>query len=65
VRRRLVDSGVQGVESWEFLAMPDPDGALVADVGLVRACPQLPGDVRVEGWRYDVGTGRILRIVPS
>jgi carbonic anhydrase len=65
VRQRLADAGVAGVEDWEFLAMPDPDGALVADVGLVRDCPQLPTGVRVEGWRYDVGTGRILRIVPS
>jgi carbonic anhydrase len=65
VRTRLAEVGVDGVEAWEFLAMPDPDGALVADVALVRDCPQLAADVRVEGWRYDVGTGRILRVVPS
>jgi carbonic anhydrase len=65
VRARLGEAGVEGVDSWEFLAMPDPDAALVSDVDLVRACPQLPDGVRVEGWRYDVGTGRILRIVPS
>jgi carbonic anhydrase len=65
VRTRLAEDGVDGVESWEFLAMPDPDGALVADVALVRECPQLPADVRVEGWRYDVATGRIVRFVRS
>ncbi|HEX7459401.1 MAG TPA: carbonic anhydrase, partial [Acidimicrobiales bacterium] len=36
VRRRLGDEGTTGVESWEFLAMPDPDGALQADVALVK-----------------------------
>jgi carbonic anhydrase len=65
VRARLATQGTEGVEDWEFLAMPDPDAALVADVAVLRACPQLPEDVTVEGWRYDVGTGRIHRIVTS
>jgi len=65
VRMRLSDEGTTGVDSWEFLAMPDPDGALRADVSLLRDCPQLPGGTRIEGWRYDVATGRIRRIVHS
>jgi len=65
VRARLGDRGMHGVDEWEFLAMPDPDGDLRSDVSLVRDCPQLPDGVRVEGWRYDVATGRILRLVPS
>ena len=43
--------------------MPDPDAALVADVNLLRACPELPAGVQIEGWRYDVETGRIHRII--
>ena len=65
VRSRLGAQGTVGVEAWEFLAMPDPDRALRADVAVLRDCPQLPAGVRVEGWRYDVGTGRILRIERS
>jgi carbonic anhydrase len=65
VRARLHAEGTDGVDTWEFLAMPDPDGALRDDVARVRTCPQLPGGVRVEGWRYDVHTGRILRIERS
>ena len=65
VRARLAAQGTAGVERWEFLAMPDPDAALTADVDLLRRCEQLPDAVVVEGWRYDVGTGRIHRIVPS
>jgi carbonic anhydrase len=65
VRARLGDRGTNGEEEWEFLAMPDPDGALRSDVALVRDCPQLPDGVRVEGWRYDVDTGRIDRVVHS
>ncbi len=65
VRDRLEAQGTVEVADWEFLAMPDPDAALTADVALLRACPQLPDGVVVEGWRYDVGTGRIDRILPS
>ena len=65
VRARLGASGAAGVEEWEFLAMPDPDRALVADVDVLRRCAQIPDGVRVEGWRYDVETGRIERIVSS
>jgi carbonic anhydrase len=49
----------------EYLAMPDPDGALRADVDRVRQCPMLPGTVTVEGWRYDVTTGAIARVITS
>jgi len=65
VRTRLADQGTAGVDDWEFLAMPDPDGSLAADVDLLRGCPQLPGGVQVEGWRYDVQIGLIHRVVPS
>ena len=41
VRDRLADAGRGRVADWEFLAMPDPDAALAADVDLLRACPQL------------------------
>ena len=65
VRARLADLGTEGVEGWDFLAMPDPDAALAADVALLRSCEQLPDGIVVEGWRYDVGTGRIRRVVPA
>ena len=66
VRAGLGAEGTEGVpDGWEALAMPEPDQALRADVGVVRSCTLLPGGVRVEGWRYDVGSGRIRRVVPS
>ena len=65
VRARLAARGMAGADAWDFLAMPEPDVALVADVALVRTCAQLPVGVAVEGWRYDVDTGRILRVVGS
>ncbi|HEX3840117.1 MAG TPA: carbonic anhydrase [Acidimicrobiales bacterium] len=49
----------------DFLAMPDPDAALAADVQAVRSYEALPTGVRVEGWRYDVGSGAVLRVIPS
>ncbi len=65
VRTRLADLGTEGVEGWDFLAMPDPDAALAADVARLRSCQQMPDGVVVEGWRYDVDTGRIRRVVPA
>jgi carbonic anhydrase len=50
---------------WEFLAMPDPDQALHADVEAVRACGLLAAGVSVEGWRYSVETGGITRVIAS
>jgi hypothetical protein len=43
--------------------MPDPDQALLHDVGAVRACALLPEGTRVEGWRYHVDTGAVERLV--
>ena len=51
--------------TWEFLTMPDPDGALRDDVDAVRACELLPATVRVEGWRYRVESGEIVSVVSS
>ncbi len=64
--RSELPGGPSGEAShWEFLTMPDPDGSLAADVAAVRSCPLLPGHVVVEGWRYQVETGKILRIIPT
>lgn len=65
VRADLEAQGVALPADWEPLAMPDPDAALAADVHGVRGCALLPEDVRVEGWRYDVGTGAISRVLAA
>lgn len=65
IRSDLAGAGRSEAGSWEFLAMPDPDAALVADVERVRRCAALPAGVLVEGWRYDVATGLVERIVPT
>jgi carbonic anhydrase len=65
VRTRLGAAGTHGMAAWEFLSMPDPDAALREDVAKLRDCRQLGDGVRVEGWRYDVETGRIVRLERS
>ncbi len=65
IRADLPGDRSPAARSWEFLAMPDPDGALAGDVERVRTCGLLAGGVRVEGWRYSVATGLIERIVAS
>ncbi len=54
-----------GVEEWEFRAMPDPDAALSGDVETVRNCALLSPGVTVEGWRYRVETGEIIRVIAA
>ena len=65
LRAGLRAGGAEVGDGWEVLAMPDPDAALRADVETVRSCALLPRGVRVEGWRYQVDSGRVLRVVPS
>ena len=65
LRRGLRPEVQDQAEGWEFLAMPDPDKALVADVEAVRSCELLAPGVLVEGWRYSVTTGLIDRVIPS
>jgi carbonic anhydrase len=63
IRSGLAEAGREGAADWEFLTMPDPDGALRIDVDLVRACPLLPEGTHVEGWRYHVETGVVEPVV--
>jgi carbonic anhydrase len=63
VRAAFSADQAAGAEGWDFLTMPDPEQALATDVGAVRTCPALPAGVAVEGWRYDVGTGIVHRII--
>jgi carbonic anhydrase len=63
LRSRLPEESRPGAEAWAFLAMPDPDGALRHDVGLVQACPLLPAGIHVEGWRYHVDTGVVEQVL--
>jgi carbonic anhydrase len=65
IRAGVAAGGHGNVDTWEFLAMPDPSGALRQDVELIRGCPLLPDDIPVEGWRYDVETGLIDPVVPA
>lgn len=50
---------------WSWLSMPDPDAALADDVAAVRLCAGLAPGVSVEGWRYDVESGRVSRVIPA
>jgi carbonic anhydrase len=50
-------------QGWAWLAMPDPDAALADDVEAVRSCAGLAPGVSVEGWRYDVDTGLVHRLI--
>lgn len=54
----------RATEGWSWLSMPDPDAALSEDVAAVRSCRGLPAGLQVEGWRYDVETGAVSRVIP-
>jgi len=63
LRARLDPEQARRAQAWHFLAMPDADAALAADVQAVRDCPVLAGGIAVEGWRYDVRTGLVDRVI--
>lgn len=46
-------------------AFPVPDRTLADDVATLRDHPLLPAGVVVEGWRYDVTTGLVTRVVQA
>ena len=55
----------QATEGWSWLSMPDPDAALSDDVAAARSCRGLAPGVHVEGWRYDVETGAVSRMITA
>lgn len=59
----LSDEQAAAARDWPLRTMGDPAVALEEDVEAVRACPALPPSLRVEGWRYDVATGSVDRVV--
>ena len=65
LRSGLSEKQVAESAGWDFLTMDDPDEALAEDVDAVRTCAVLPDGVRVEGWRYDVQSGVVDRVIPS
>ena len=46
-------------------AVTDPRAAVAADVAVLRALPQLPGEWLLSGLVYDVTTGRVEVVVPA
>jgi carbonic anhydrase len=58
---RIADRSGLDPEGWRWHAIGDADAALAEDVDAVRACPLI--DAEVVGWRYDIDTGRIHRVV--
>ena len=63
LRRDFTSDQKAATAGWDLLSMPNPDSALHADVRAVRTFPGLSAGVVVEGWRYNVTTGIIHRVV--
>lgn len=62
VRDQLASAGLDA-GNLEFLTMADPDRALAEDVERVLTSRALPKGIKVEGWRYDVDCGKVIRVV--
>lgn len=65
LRRGLSEHQEAAVRDWSFLAMGDPDADLRRDVETIRSFPGIAPGTAVEGWRYDVDSGLIERLVSS
>jgi carbonic anhydrase len=62
-RLGLDETQVADFENAELLAMPEPDLALAGDVERIRSSNVLDPDLVVEGWRYDLASGRVERLI--
>lgn len=65
VTNAMSDQQRAATKGWSWLSMPDPDVALSEDVDAVRSCRGLPPGSSVEGWRYDVETGLVARLIKA
>ncbi|MCU1489282.1 MAG: carbonic anhydrase [Acidimicrobiaceae bacterium] len=62
LRARLAEPQAEAARDHVLLGMTEPDVALAEDVDTIRHWPGLEA-LQVEGWRYDVATGRVARLV--
>ena len=45
-----------------WLAISDPSRSVVEDVARIRAHPLVPARIRIYGYQFDVGTGRLVEV---
>lgn len=63
LRARISASSGQDAAWTSWTVIADQEAALRDDVARVRSHPLVPGEVAVGGFRYDVDTGRLIRLV--
>lgn len=62
-RAAVRGNGGKVEEGFDFLPFGKLDSAVRRDVGFLKGHESFPEDVAVSGWVYDVGTGKVARIV--
>jgi carbonic anhydrase len=62
-RALVAERSGEDVTDVEFLAIEDADAALAEDVETIRSSPLLPAGTAVNGFQYDVASGRLERRV--
>lgn len=65
LRRRIADETGADTGALDFLTFADLEESVREDVRLVRGSPFLPRRLRVSGFVYDVGTGRLRQVEPA
>jgi carbonic anhydrase len=65
LRSTLPVAQASAVADWPLRGMPEPNAALAHDVDLVATCAALPAGLEIAGWRYDVTTGFIAKLVAA
>ncbi|MEJ7706066.1 MAG: carbonic anhydrase [Nocardioidaceae bacterium] len=63
LRKRISESSGQDAAWTSWSVIPDQDAALRDDVARIRSHPLIPDSVAVGGFRYDVDTGLLARLV--
>lgn len=62
LRQVVQDGSGHDAGDIEFRTIADPEADLRADVEQLRSSPLLPSDTVVQGFEYDVRTGRLRRV---
>jgi carbonic anhydrase len=61
LRERVAEASGADTGGWDFLAGPDAQGLLDADLERIRSCPLLPAGLAVGGFVFDVRSGALRR----
>jgi carbonic anhydrase len=62
VKNNLGEAAATEIEGLDFLAFPDLDAAVKAEVAWLKGKKVVPDGVAISGWIYEVETGKVKKV---